>query len=242
MTREWFGEWFNSPYYHILYKHRDFEEARIFIDNLNDLFGFSADQKALDLACGKGRHAIYLNKKGLNVVGVDLSPENIREAKKFENEKLQFFVHDMREVFDIQAFDYVLNLFTSFGYFNTEAENEKAINATALSLKKGGFFIIDFLNPTLVINNMVPCEEKTIDGIHFKISRKFKNGYILKDIEFEDGENAYRFQERVQAIRKNDFLRYFKGAGLALEGIYGDYKLNPFDEGTSNRMIFILRK
>src|SRR5690606_22238937 len=143
VKREWFGEWFNSPYYHILYKHRDFEEARIFIDNLNDLFGFSADQKALDLACGKGRHAIYLNKKGLNVVGVDLSPENIREAKKFENEKLQFFVYDMREVFDIQAFDYVLNLFTSFGYFNTEAENEKAINATALSLKKGGFFIID---------------------------------------------------------------------------------------------------
>ncbi len=242
IKREWFGEWFNSPYYHILYKHRDYEEAALFIDNLNKLFGFKPDQKALDLACGKGRHAIYLNKVGLDVVGVDLSPKNIAEAKKHENEKLHFYVHDMREVFHGCTFDYVFNLFTSFGYFQTEAENEKAIAATASSMKKGGYLIIDFLNPTLVINNMVPCEEKTIDGIHFKISRMFSNGYILKDIEFETKEKAYQFQERVQAIKKEDFLKYFKMAGLTLTGIYGEYTLTPFDEGTSGRMIFIAQK
>lgn len=242
MTREWFGEWFNSPYYHILYKHRDFEEARIFIDNLNGLLNFKPTQRALDLACGKGRHAVYLNKVGLEVIGVDLSPQNILEAKILENDKLHFYVHDMREIFHGYKFDYVLNLFTSFGYFDTEAENERAIRATASAMKKGGYFIIDFLNPTLVINNMVPCEEKTIDGIHFKISRMFSNGYILKDIEFEDGEKAYRFQERVQAIQKNDFLQYFKMTGLSLKEIYGDYNLSSFDESVSNRMIFIIQK
>lgn len=240
--REWFGEWFNSPYYHILYKHRDFEEARLFIDNLNELFDFAPHQKALDLACGKGRHAIYLNRVGLEVVGVDLSPENIKDAKKYENDRLRFFVHDMRDPFMGSKFDYVLNLFTSFGYFKTEAENQQAVNAIASALKPGGHFIIDFLNPILVINKMVPCEEKTIDGIHFKITRMFSDGFILKDIEFEDGEKAYLFQESVQAIEKKVFLSYFHAAGLSLKGIYGDYKLNIFDEKTSGRMIFIVQK
>lgn len=241
-TREWFGDWFNSPYYHILYKHRDYAEARLFINNLDQLLHFNPDQKFLDLACGKGRHAIFLNEKGLDAVGVDLSPQNIHEAKQHENEKLHFYVHDMREVFRIEEFDYVLNLFTSFGYFETEAENERAISATATALKKDGCFIIDFLNPTLVINNMVLCEKKTIDGIDFSISRKYSEGYIYKDIEFKVEGKDYYFQERVQAIFKDKFLQYFKNAGLSLKQTFGDYNLNPFNEKDSPRMIFLLQK
>ena len=242
IAREWFGTWFNSPYYHILYKHRDFEEARAFMNRLNDLFNFKPDQKILDLACGKGRHAIYMNSKGLDVVGVDLSPKNIEEAKKHENARLHFYVHDMRAVFRESEFDFVLNLFTSFGYFETDKENEDAICATAKAIKPGGHFIIDFLNPKLVINKMVPCEEKVIDGIHFKISRRFDSGYILKDIDFEAEGKAYFFQERVQAIRKEEFIGFFDKAGLDLKEIYGDYDLNYFEEDRSQRMIFVLKK
>src|SRR5690606_24981632 len=114
ISREWFGEWFNSPYYHILYKHRDMNEARRLIDKLDERFQFRPGQKFLDLACGKGRHAIYMNRKGLDVIGVDLSPQNIAEAKVHENDRLHFFVHDMREIFSHATFDYVVNLFTSF--------------------------------------------------------------------------------------------------------------------------------
>lgn len=241
-TREWFGEWFDSPYYHILYKHRDYEEAKAFIDKLDQLLDFHPKQKILDLACGKGRHSIYLNSKDLDVVGVDLSPHNIVEARKFENEKLHFYVHDMRRTFREEAFDFVLNLFTSFGYFRTEEENEEAICATTRALKPGGYFILDFLNPALVINKLVPCEEKTIDGILFKISRRFREGYILKDIEFEAEGKFYSFQERVQAIRKEEFMQYFEKAGLSLKQVFGDYDLNPFEEDTSQRMIFRLQK
>ena len=145
IKKEWFGEWFESPYYHILYKHRDHEEAKAFIDRLNDFFQWTLSDKILDLACGKGRHSIYLNKKGLDVVGLDLSTENVKASKAHENSRLHFYVHDMREMFRSEEFDYILNLFTSFGYFDTQRENEQVICSGAKALKKrgkvaGGFF------------------------------------------------------------------------------------------------------
>lgn len=239
---EWFGEWFDSPYYHILYKHRDHEEAQEFLNNLNRYFDFEHGKKILDLACGKGRHSIYLNSKGMNVVGVDLSFQNIASAKKHENDRLHFYVHDMRETFRIDEFDYVLNLFTSFGYFDSEKENEKVVCTAAKALKHGGKFIIDFLNPYRVINNLVPCEEKIIEGVHFKISRHVKEGFIIKDIDFEDHGKDFHFHEKVKAITKPEFIRYFEKADLKLLKTYGNYQLDNYDQETSERMIFLLLK
>ncbi|MEO1050462.1 MAG: class I SAM-dependent methyltransferase [Bacteroidota bacterium] len=241
--KEWFGEWFNSPYYHILYKHRDYNEARVFIDNLVKYFDFQKDHKIQDLACGKGRHSIYLNEKGFDVVGVDLSAKNIEHAQQFENDRLHFHIHDMREVFQEESFDFILNLFTSFGYFDSAKENEKAICSAAKGLKPGGKLLIDFLNTYTVVHNLVPCEEKLIDGIEFKITKRLSDdGFILKDIEFEDQGKQYRFQEKVKAIRKVDFLHCFEKAKLKLEGVFGDYNLNPYDEKHSDRMIFVVQK
>ena len=95
---EWFDEWFDSPYYHILYKHRDYEEAKDFLDTLIRYFRIKPNHKVLDLACGKGRHSIYLNEQGFDVTGVDLSEQNITHARQFQNERLTFDIHDMREV------------------------------------------------------------------------------------------------------------------------------------------------
>ncbi len=114
-NRCWFENWFDSPYYHVLYKHRDFSEAELFIDKLIKYFNPNSNSRFLDLGCGKGRHSIYLNKKGYNAVGIDLSEENIAGASQFENENLKFCVEDMRNMDRTNQFDYVLNLFTSFG-------------------------------------------------------------------------------------------------------------------------------
>lgn len=241
--KEWFGEWFDSPYYHILYQHRDHEEAEAFIDHLYDYFSFTPEDEVMDLACGKGRHSIYLNKKGLKVTGVDLSPQNIEAANKQANERLHFHVHDMREVFREEDFDYVLNLFTSFGYFETEKENQQAIDAAAAALRPGGQFLIDFLNPYVVVHNMRPEEVKVLDGIEFHLSKQLdKDNYIVKDIRFKDKGKTYHFQERVKAIRRMEFLEYFRHAGLLVEDCFGDYKLNAYEAGESDRMIFVCRK
>ena len=241
--KEWFDEWFDSPYYHVLYSNRDYKEARDFIDRLVAYFHFNPEDKILDMACGKGRHAIYLSEKGYNVVGVDLSPQNISHANQFANSRLKFYKHDMRKVFRKNTFEYVLNMFTSFGYFDASQENQAVVTAIEKGLKSQGYLLLDFLNPYKVINNLLPVDVKTLDGIDFQITRRLSSdNYILKDIRFEDKGISYHYQERVKAIRRLEFLDFFKIAKLRLIEIFGDYQLNPYDCEVSDRMIFIVKK
>ena len=239
---EWFGEWFSSPYYHILYKNRDNNEAKLFLENLIRYLHISEDDQILDLACGRGRHAIYLNQKGLNVTGIDISTENIEEAQMYQNERLKFYIHDMRFAFRRDTFHFILNFFTSFGYFDTKEENESVVNAAAEGLVKGGKLLIDFLNPYTVVHKLAPEEIKEIDGIEFHISKKIDNGFIIKDIKFVDQERKYHFYEKVKAIRRMEFLEYFENTGLEVMDIFGDYNLNPYVAEKSERMIFLLKK
>src|SRR6185295_20361703 len=94
-NKEWFESWFDSPYYHILYKERNEKEAQLFLDNIISFLKPSPGARILDVACGKGRHAIYLNKKGFDVTGFDLSHESVQYDLQFQNEKLSFYLHDM---------------------------------------------------------------------------------------------------------------------------------------------------
>jgi len=238
----WFANWFDSPYYHTLYKNRDEREAQVFIDNLIHYLQIPKGSKLIDIACGKGRHAKYFNQKGMDVVGVDLSPNSINTAKKDENKNLQFLAHDMRENYKEDTFDIVTNLFTSFGYFEDNKDEQKAINAMASNLRKEGLLIIDFMNAKKVIANLVLNEQKTIDGIQFDITRKVKDGYILKDIRITDEKKEQQFQEKVKAITLADYSEFITNAGLKIIDIFGNYKLDDFDEEISDRLILICKK
>lgn len=239
--KAWFATWFDSPYYHILYKNRDEREAEVLMNNLCSFLQIQPSHQVLDLACGRGRHAIYLNNKGFHVTGIDLSAQSIAHAKCFENERLHFFEHDMRHVFERGRFDYVFNLFTSFGYFDTKTENLQAIKATTQNLKNGGVLVIDFMNSQKVIQELVLEETKTIDAIDFHIKRSYESPFILKNIDFEHQGQHYSFQEKVMAISKLEFESYFEAVGLDCIHLFGNYALEPFQD-TSDRMIFILQK
>jgi len=238
----WFANWFDSPYYHTLYKNRDEREAQVFIDKLIDYLQIPKGSKLIDIACGKGRHAKYFNQKGMDVVGVDLSPNSINTAKKDENKNLQFSVHDMRENYQEETFDVVTNLFTSFGYFEDNKDEQKAINAMASNLKEEGLLIIDFMNAKKVIDHLVLNEQKTIDGIQFEITRQVKDGYILKDIRITDEKEEQQFQEKVKAITLADYSEFITNAGVKIIDIFGNYKLDNFDEKISDRLILICKK
>lgn len=236
---EWFETWFDSKYYHILYKNRDSTEAQSFIDNLLNKIQLKTNSSILDLACGKGRHSIYLSEKGHNVIGLDLSENSIDYAKKQENNNLKFMVGDMREPFAKNKFDLVLNLFTSFGYFNDVKDNVKVINSIETMMNENGAFVIDFMNAEKVLKNLVPKENKEIDGILFNITRKNINGIIEKNIEVIDKDKTFNFVEKVQAITIDNFKELLSKTDLIVDGFYGDYKLNEFDADTSNRLIII---
>jgi len=236
----WYASWFNTPYYHILYKDRNYDEAADFMKNLTRFLNLKKGDKILDLACGKGRHSKYLNKLGYDVTGVDLSPNSIAYAKKYENTSLSFAVHDMCLPYP-DRFDAVLNLFTSFGYFETENDNIRTIKAIKEELKPNGFGVIDFLNSSYLKNHLVKENTKTVEGITFHIKRKIENGYIVKTISFKDADKNYEFAEKVKALTLEDFKAYFESANVQLTHCFGDYNLNKFDENNSQRLILIFR-
>ncbi|MCR5888237.1 class I SAM-dependent methyltransferase [Hymenobacter sp. J193] len=240
---EWFSTWFDSPYYHLLYRDRDEQEARRFIDQLLAYLHPKPSYRLLDLACGKGRHAIYLSEQGLDVTGVDLSPKSIAHARQFAHTCLHFHVHDMRDPLPYGPFDFIFNLFTSFGYFQHETENVVALRSATQALRPGGKLVIDFLNTERTVRELVAYEEKTVDGITFRISRHLDSGFIVKDIRFADrqGQDQHH-QERVRALSRESFEEYFAMAGLRLAEVLGNYRLEPFEQATSPRMIFILKK
>lgn len=236
----WFATWFDTPYYHILYKDRNDEEAQLFMDNLTHYLNLPEDAHILDLACGKGRHAKYLNSLGYKVTGVDISPSSIKEANLFANEKLDFKVHDMREPVGNQ-YDAVFNLFTSFGYFDNPDDNVKTLVAIKESLNEYGFGVIDFLNADYIIENLVPQETKSVDGIDFHITRKVENGRIIKQIKFSDAGQDFCFQEEVSALRLSEFEKMMEEAGIYLLDVFGDYKLRKFFKNDSERLIMIFK-
>ena len=241
MALEWFESWFDTKYYHILYKNRDFTEAEKFITNLIDFLCPKVDDKFVDIACGKGRHSIFINKLGYSVVGYDLSEDSILEANKHSKKDLKFYTHDMRQIFRTNYFDFALNLFTSFGYFKSKRDELNAIKSSARNLKKNGILVIDFLNRNKVINELVTQETKTIDGICFKISKKIRNNQIIKEINFEDNGEKFFFEESVKLLSLEDFTYYLNEGNLKITHTFGNYKLDEFN-ATSDRLIIIAKK
>jgi SAM-dependent methyltransferase len=240
--REWYKEWFGSPYYPLLYCSRDEKEAESLISLLIRTLELKSGMRILDLACGRGRHAVCLASKGFEVTGVDLSEENISEAQKQEGENLSFYVHDMRNIFRVNYFDVVLNLFTSFGYFESDRENLKVLHAAATALKPGGRLVLDYFNGHNAGKELVEFEEKKSGSVQFRIRRNIRNGFIEKEIHVNDGGKEFTFMERVKILTEEDFRDYFTQCGLKILHLYGSYSLDKFKYNKSERLILISQK
>lgn len=239
-TTKWYASWFNTSYYHLLYKDRDDSEAKRFMDTLTQHLSIQPEESILDLACGKGRHSRYLNDLGYTVAGIDLSENSILSAKVYENDRLYFDVHDMTVPYGKQ-FNFVFNLFTSFGYFENEIDNVNTIKSIKDNLMPNGIGVIDFFNAEQVIANLVEEEIKQVEHITFKIKRFVENGFIIKQIDFTDDGEEFSFQERVKAITLDDFKKYLELSGFTLLEIFGDYSLSKFNTKSSPRLILIFQ-
>jgi ubiquinone/menaquinone biosynthesis C-methylase UbiE len=239
---EWYVDWFNSPYYHLLYNNRNDVEAKLFINNLCSSLRLQGNQNVWDLACGKGRHALVLNQNHLNVIGTDLSENSISEASKSANKNLNFQVHDMRLPFKENYFDAVFNLFTSIGYFKNFDDNYLVFKNVALSLKENGYFVVDFFNAKRVVHLLKPSSCEFRNEINFNIQKKIEGNQIIKRIEFNDGQKVRFFEESVSLFNIGDFENFALNSGLTLYKTYGNYALEAFDENLSDRLIIIFKK
>lgn len=242
IDNNWFETWFDSPYYHILYQNRNEEEAAIFIDGLIEFLQPNPQQRFLDLACGKGRHALQISEKGFATLGVDLSANSIEFAQQFESKLLHFAVHDMREIVPAVSFDYILNLFTSFGYFDDISDNLKMLSAIHHMLTAEGIFVLDFFNAGYVLPNIVEREEKLLSNVLFHIHKQVKEKKIVKSITFTDGGKSYHFEEKVNAFTPEDILGMLDQSGFVATETFGSYTLEPFSSKKSERFIVVAIK
>ena len=243
LERNWFKTWFDSHYYHMLYGHRDDKEACSFIDALVTELQPAPLSAMLDLGCGAGRHSKYLAKQGFRVTGLDLSAASIRQAKKFQNDLLQFHQRDMRLPFGKNVFDIVFNFFTSFGYFSDRKENEKVVENISISLKQGGLVLFDYINSIYAEDHLVAVEEKEIDGVIYHINRWADDHFIYKRIAIQDRNTPpLEYVEKVAKFSLDSFNDFFHLHKLKTVSVYGDYSLNDYDENKSKRMIILVKK
>lgn len=239
---QWFECWFDTPYYHLLYGKRNEEEAAFFLDNLLKHLQLPQGARCWDLNCGKGRHSVYLNKKGYDVIGTDLSQQSIAHARQFENDHLHFYKHDMRNLFYANYFDAVFNLFTSFGYFRNRFEDEKVFQSVFNSLKPGGIFVLDFFNPARALACLKELEEKKVGEVTFVIRKKIENNSIIKEITVNDMGKTCDFKEEVKIFTESQLVLLGEEAGLRIKSTFGDYSLQLFNAENSERLILIFEK
>ncbi len=244
MHENWFKDWFNTPYYHQLYVNRDEQEAALFIDALIQFLQPKAGSRMLDIACGKGRHSLQLHKKGFEVMGIDLSLESIKSAQQFATDDLQFFTHDMRLPFHVNYFNYAFNFFTSFGYFDTLHEHEKAIRTFATSLKPKGILVIDYINAVVAEHRLEVYAEHFYTDVLFKISKKVDGMHFYKSIEVHDPKlnEPLHFVEKVAKFGLADFEKMLLLSGLKVKHVFGNYQLEPFVAESAQRLIIVAEK
>lgn len=218
---EWFEEWFGEEYLQ-LYPHRDDAEAEQAIGLLVRATGLAPGWRVLDVACGAGRHARAFRRAGARCVGVDLSATLLRIARGVTEAPL--VRADMRRLpVRPGSMDLTVNLFTSFGYFDCDAEHAGALAEMVATVRPGGWFVIDFLNPDSVRRRLVPREQVTLNGRRVKVRRQLSpdGHHVSKIIETGDGR---RFQERVRLFEPGEITGMLARAGVTVRHRYGDYE------------------
>ena len=236
---EWFEQWFGEEYLHV-YPHRDDEDALRVVGLLEREGVAAAGERVLDLACGPGRHVAALGRRGARVVGLDLSRALLFAARRRGAGPL--VRGDMRRLpFRPAAFDVVLNLFTSFGYFASDGEHEMVVREVARVLRPGGRFVLDFLNAPAVRSGLVPRDERQNGRGSVVQERRISDDgrFVMKSIHVSDDSRT--FTERVRLFERAALEAMLQAQGIRAERAAGDYDGSPHGP-ESPRLILIGRR
>lgn len=242
---EWYKEWFNTEEYLSVYRHRNDEDARLLAELILSNLKIPAGANVLDMACGPGRHSILFAEKGFKVTAVDLSEKLLSVAKKSAEEagvKVNFVHSDLRCFSEAAKFNLVLNLFTSFGYFEDDEENFKIFEVAFDHLMSGGYFVLDFLNKNYIEKNLIPeSVDKLVEGKIIQ-QRYIKDKRVIKKISIiRDGSEKY-FHESVRMYCKHELIASLENKGFLIKKVFGDFEGNSFSKATSPRIIIIAQK
>jgi SAM-dependent methyltransferase len=235
----WYKEWFGAEYLE-LYAHRDRGEATEHVEFVGRVFAGQQPRAVLDLACGAGRHTEALRQRHFRSLGLDLSLTLLTQSPH-----LPRVAGDMCCLpFADATFDWVLNFFTSFGYFETEQENFLVLEEIDRVLAPGGSFLIDLFNRDFVLANLVSRERLQLRGNEVEIERWFDDHTqrVKKRIRVHAPKRGVEtFLESVRAYNRDEVLDGLRGAGLEVTELYGNFQGEAFRRD-SERLILVGHK
>jgi len=244
----WYEESFGREYLK-LYTHRDLEEARANVEAIVELLALNPDAPLLDLCCGAGRYLFALREQGFNrLVGLDLSDELLSvAADKFARTNghapIPLIQADMRAIPMKNHFATVLSLFTSFGYFQADRDNQAVLEAAYASLRPGGVFLLDYLNRDHLIENLIPRDEKPLpDGrVHNVRCLTDRCRRVEKTTTYIKSGTKRQFHESVRLYSQPEMVRRFRAAGFVDVRSYGTFQGDEF-RPDSHRLILAGKK
>ena len=239
VPQHWYKTWFGNEYLTV-YAHRDENEAQTLINLLRSNISLSDNPTIIDLCCGQGRHAIHLADMGYHVIGVDLS-RTLLEAAKYHGKggtSVTFVQADMRLLPFQKKFDLLLNLFTSFGYFESDQQNLNVFMEFHKVLKKNAWFVFDYMNTDHVKETLVPCQEEQVDDTVITQQRKIEKDRVQKKITLKTKKQKAVFYESVKMYRPDTIYSMLKTAGLRIKNVFGDYNGSTFEKKSPRLIIF----
>lgn len=231
---EWFADdTFWETFYPAMFPDERFDAAEEQIDKILNLTGFDG-QDVLDLCCGPGRHSVVLAKKGFNVTGVDRSPFLLgiaRERGEREGVDVEWVQEDMREFVRSDAYDLVLNMFTSFGYFEDKSDDQRVLRNIHQSLRKDGVFLIDVIGKEYLARVFQPTTSHEAPDGSLRIERhevyddwsRVRNEWVLIK-----GDDVRRFTFDHTIYSAQELKDRLAEAGFRRMKVYGDLDGNEY--------------
>lgn len=236
----WFDAGCTSEYLAV-YPHRDRTDARSMANLIRSSVTCEAGSPALDVGCGVGRHRPFLSRFQWTV-GIDLSAPLLGIARARDQDSVLVRADMRRLPFRSRSFALVVNLFTSFGYFDDDREHRRVIAEIARVTRPGGWFILDFLNARRVRTTLVPFDSRCVGGRVLEQTRDISSDgrYVRKAIRFADSGNVFR--ERVRLFEPADLVSMLTDCGFVVVDAFGDYRRNPITaESPRNILVSRLR-
>ncbi|MDQ7779918.1 MAG: class I SAM-dependent methyltransferase [Planctomycetota bacterium] len=213
------------------------------VDSIVALLGLKPGASVLDLCCGPGRHALELARRGFQVVGVDRTRAYLRAAERSaRKEKLdiEFVRRDARRFCRPRAFDAVINLFTSFGYFRDPEDDAKVLRNVRRSLKKGGLLLIDTIGKEVIAKNFRERDWEKIGPITVLQEREVCESWswmVSRWTMFRGGKTRrHTISHRIYSAA--ELIDLGRGCGFTLAGAYGSLDGAPYDH-TAKRLIVV---